>query len=84
MKYQCTKCGKRRVSLRPPKASCKEFEIADAQTPQDPTPRSFLRRFISNGRGGKTARLRKYHENCPPNYHKFDFVPVQKTVIKAT
>lgn len=84
MKYQCTKCGARRVSTRPVKASCKDFEIGSAQTPKDPTPRSFLRRFMGDGRKRRTVRLMKYHQFCTPNYHKFDFAPIKKTVIKAT
>lgn len=83
MKYQCTKCGARRVATRPVKASCKDFEIDDAQTPKDPTARSVFRRFMGDGRKYRTVRLLKYHINCPPNYHKFDFVAMKQVTIKA-
>lgn len=88
MKYQCTKCGLRRVAGRPVKATCKDFEISDARTPKDPVKRnSVIRAKLQNLYSHykrKKLSLKKFHKDCPPNYHKYDFVPTKKTIIKET
>lgn len=86
MKYQCTKCGSRRVAGRPVKASCKDFEIDSAQTPKNPVKRSAMRKKVKNlysYHALKRFGLRKYHQFCKPGWHNFDG-KARPVKIKAT
>lgn len=83
MKYQCTKCGTLRVATRPVKASCKDFEISDAQTPSRTVKRNSLRhrmKGLFSAHLLKRLSLKKYHSICPPNYHGYDKITKQKAV----